>query len=176
MLIIIVLILVIVILVDTRSFKKYEALENITCVQLDVANEESVNASAALVKDTISKSMCWYCIHCTFRIHSYGCIQKTDWCQLLWLCVHHQSFSSSHERRRPQARCPTRKIRLRFFGPPPWTRGPFHHFLPGCKVGRGGAVPGSAHGDATETTAHWYGCVTVDCRKEWMEVWKYGWL
>ena len=56
MLIIIVLILVIVILVDTRSFKKYEALENITCVQLDVANEESVNASAALVKDTISKS------------------------------------------------------------------------------------------------------------------------
>jgi NAD(P)-dependent dehydrogenase (short-subunit alcohol dehydrogenase family) len=39
-----------------ESFKKYESLKNVTCIQLDVSDEESVNASAVVVKETIAES------------------------------------------------------------------------------------------------------------------------
>lgn len=38
------------------SFKKYEDYKNITCIQVDVANEESVEASAKTVEECIKNS------------------------------------------------------------------------------------------------------------------------
>lgn len=39
-----------------ESFKKYEELKNVTCVQVDVSSEESVNAVALVVKEQIANS------------------------------------------------------------------------------------------------------------------------
>jgi NADP-dependent 3-hydroxy acid dehydrogenase YdfG len=39
-----------------ESFKKYESLSNVTPIQIDVANEESVEKAAAQVNDMINNS------------------------------------------------------------------------------------------------------------------------
>lgn len=39
-----------------QSFKKYESFKNITPIQIDVANEESVEKSATDIKNHIEKS------------------------------------------------------------------------------------------------------------------------
>ena len=40
----------------TESFKKYESFPNITPIQLDVSNEESVDKAVVKVQEAISKS------------------------------------------------------------------------------------------------------------------------
>jgi NAD(P)-dependent dehydrogenase (short-subunit alcohol dehydrogenase family) len=108
-----------------ESFKKYESLKNVTPVQVDVADEGSVENAAKEINEHLEKSKgsikglygvlqcagiaytgrinCIILVCCltrtisSFRIYPHGCIQETIRSELLRLCARRKSFPPHRE-------------------------------------------------------------------------------